>query len=66
MPLVFSNFRDLSLPWIASMQRSLVSLSHECIRNCDLDLYFELLTFTRRLTDFYGVGALGIVQEVAF
>ena len=29
-------------------------------------MYFELLTFTQRLIDFYGIGALSIVQEVAF
>ena len=48
------------------MQRTLVQISHECLKNCDLDLYFDLLTFTQRLTDFYGVGALQITQEVAF
>jgi len=61
MPLVFSNFRDLALPWIANMKRTLITISHESLKNSDLDLYFELLSFTRRLTDFYGIGALQIV-----
>ena len=29
-------------------------------------MYFEILTFSQRLIDFYGIGALSIVQEVAF
>ena len=36
------------------------------MRNCDLDLYFEILTFTEHLIEYYGVGALPILQEVAF
>jgi len=56
----------LALPWITNMEETLVKLSHECLKNCDLDLYFDLLTFTQSLTDFYGVGALQITQEVAF
>ena len=48
------------------MNRTLVRISHECLINCDLDLYFDLLNFTQRITDFYGVGALKITQDVAF
>ena len=68
LPIVFVNFRDLCLPWIQdALTQPLVQLSHEsCLKNGDLDTYFELLHLCQKLLRAYGIGSLNIITAVAF
>ena len=68
LPAVFINFRDLCLPWVHDgLTQPLVQLSHEsCLKNGDLDTYFELLHFCQKLLRSYGIGALSTIAAVAF
>ena len=67
LPSVVLNFRDLCLPWVQGMTQPLVLLSQEsCLKQGDLDTYFELLGLCRRLLSSYGIGALTTITAVAF
>ena len=68
LPIVFVNFRDLCLPWIHdALTQPLVQLSQEsCLKNGDLDTYFELLYLCQKLLRAYGIGSLNIITAVAF
>ena len=67
LPVVMVNFRDLCMPWVCSLAKPLVRLSQEaCLRDGDLDTYFDLLAFCEKLLRFYSVGAISTLQVVAF
>lgn len=67
LPKVIVNFRDLCMPWVPTLTQPLVRLSQEsCLRNGDLDTYFELLTLCEKLLRSYSVGALPTVTAMAF
>lgn len=67
LPKVIVNFRDLCLPWVATLTQPLVQLSQEsCLRNGDLDTYFELLKLCEKLLRSYSIGALPTVIAMAF
>ena len=45
----------------------LLLLSHEhSLKNCDLDFIFSLLDLIGSLVDHFGVGALPVLENVAF
>ena len=49
------------------MSDILLQLSHEqSLKNCDFDFYFSLLSLIASLVDHFGVGALPVLQNVAF
>jgi len=67
LPKVFMNFRDLCLPHVDSFGQVLLNFSHEqCLMNCDLQTWFDILNFQRELLRHYGVGAIHIIEMVAF
>ena len=62
LPSIFSQFRDLALPWVWGMSDILLQLSHEqSLKNCDFDFYFSLLDLIASLVDHFGVGALPVL-----
>ena len=67
LPALFVNFRDLCLPWVAGLTQPLLQLSQEsCLKNGDLETYFDLLLLCQKLLLNYGIGALPTVTAVAF
>ena len=67
LPSVMLNFRELSLPFIHGLAQPLLLHSLEsCLKSGDLDSYFELLKLLSKLLKSYGIGAIGIISDVAF
>lgn len=67
LPKVFVNFRDLCLPYVTQLKDPLVRLSQEsCLKQGDLDTYFELLSLCKKLLRSFGIGALSTINAVAF
>ena len=49
------------------MSSPLLQLSHEqSLKNGDLDFFFSVLDLTESLLDHFGVGALPVLENVAF
>ena len=67
LPKVFVNFRDLCLPYVTGLSNPLVQLSHEsCLKQGDLDTYFELLSLSKKMLRSFGIGALSGISALAF
>ena len=67
LPGVFTNFRDLCMPWIDLLRTPLLKFSQQsCLKDCDMEVYFEILELLAILMKSYGVGSIDIVKEVAF
>ena len=67
LPCVMLNFRELCLPFIHGLAQPLVLLSQEsCLKSGDLDSYFDLLKLLSKLLKSYGIGAINIINDVAF
>lgn len=67
LPTVLTLFRDASLPMIKPILAPLKQLSQEkCIKNGDIQTYFEILELCSHMLIKFGVGSVFFVEKIAF